>query len=66
MPGAHILSGNVLEPRALEELFPEWSTNEELADIPVKVSCFDCSPNAPWYMLHLFSNIMAGREVQNG
>ena len=23
--GAHILSGAVLEPRALNELFPEWS-----------------------------------------
>jgi electron-transferring-flavoprotein dehydrogenase len=22
--GAHILSGNVFEPRALNELFPDW------------------------------------------
>ena len=22
--GAHILSGNVLEPRALDELLPDW------------------------------------------
>ena len=22
--GAHILSGNVFEPRALDELFPDW------------------------------------------
>jgi len=22
--GAHILSGNILEPQALEELFPNW------------------------------------------
>ena len=25
-PGAHILSGNVLEPRALDELLPDWRT----------------------------------------
>ncbi len=24
LPGAHILSGNVLEPRALNELIPDW------------------------------------------
>lgn len=24
--GAHILSGNVLEPRALDELLPDWRT----------------------------------------
>lgn len=28
--GAHILSGNVFEPRALNELFPDWQTNPEL------------------------------------
>lgn len=27
--GAHILSGNVFEPRALDELFPEWRTMED-------------------------------------
>ena len=26
--GAHILSGNVFEPRALDELFPDWRTME--------------------------------------
>lgn len=35
--GAHILSGNVLEPRALNELFPDWK--EEGA--PVHVSAKD-------------------------
>ena len=25
-PGAHVLSGNVLEPRALDELLPDWRT----------------------------------------
>lgn len=31
--GAHILSGNVFEPRALDELFPDWRKEE---DCPVK------------------------------
>src|ERR1700722_18307103 len=31
--GAHLMSGAVLEPRALEELFPEWRS----MDAPVKV-----------------------------
>jgi len=26
--GAHILSGNVLDPRAMNELFPDWSTTK--------------------------------------
>ena len=25
--GAHILSGAVIEPRALDELFPDWQAN---------------------------------------
>jgi electron-transferring-flavoprotein dehydrogenase len=29
--GAHILSGNVFEPRALEELFPDWKEKEHLS-----------------------------------
>lgn len=32
--GSHILSGNVLDPRALDELLPEW---REMEDCPVKV-----------------------------
>lgn len=31
--GAHILSGNVFEPRALDELFPDWRTNNDLSKI---------------------------------
>ena len=30
--GAHILSGNVFEPRALDELLPNWR-NEEVTDL---------------------------------
>ena len=32
--GSHILSGNVFDPRALDELMPEW---REMEDCPVKV-----------------------------
>uniref|UniRef100_A0A7S3NLV6 Electron transfer flavoprotein-ubiquinone oxidoreductase n=1 Tax=Aureoumbra lagunensis TaxID=44058 RepID=A0A7S3NLV6_9STRA len=31
--GAHIISGNVLEPRALDELLPDWRSDE---DCPIK------------------------------
>ncbi|XP_060208682.1 electron transfer flavoprotein-ubiquinone oxidoreductase, mitochondrial isoform X4 [Lycium barbarum] len=33
--GAHILSGNVFEPRALDELFPHWKQEEAPVDVPV-------------------------------
>lgn len=33
--GAHILSGAVLEPRALDELFPDWKENNAPLNTPV-------------------------------
>ena len=33
--GAHILSGNVFEPRALDELFPDWRNMGAPVDTPV-------------------------------
>ena len=33
--GAHILSGNVFEPRALDELFPNWRTDGAPVTTPV-------------------------------
>ncbi|GMH18203.1 hypothetical protein Nepgr_020044 [Nepenthes gracilis] len=33
--GAHILSGNVFEPRALDELIPEWREQEAPISVPV-------------------------------
>eukprot|EP00239_Pterosperma_sp_CCMP1384_P008750 CAMPEP_0197861998 /NCGR_PEP_ID=MMETSP1438-20131217/38392_1 /TAXON_ID=1461541 /ORGANISM="Pterosperma sp., Strain CCMP1384" /LENGTH=119 /DNA_ID=CAMNT_0043479375 /DNA_START=302 /DNA_END=657 /DNA_ORIENTATION=+ len=33
--GAHILSGNVFEPRALDELFPEWKSMDAPLHTPV-------------------------------
>lgn len=34
--GAHILSGNVFETRALDELFPDWKEREAPLHTPVK------------------------------
>ncbi len=33
--GAHILSGAVIDPRSLDELFPEWRDSASLAETPV-------------------------------
>ena len=38
--GAHILSGAVLEPRALEELFPDWRDRNAPLNTPVKGDTF--------------------------
>lgn len=34
--GAHILSGNVFEPRALDELLPNWKQEEVCVFFPFK------------------------------
>ena len=39
--GAHILSGNVFEPRALNELFPKWKEMENPPPLNTKVTS-DC------------------------
>ena len=38
--GSHILSGAVLEPRALNELIPNWKDIENPIDTPVKSDQF--------------------------
>uniref|UniRef100_A0A2P2LJM4 Electron transfer flavoprotein-ubiquinone oxidoreductase n=1 Tax=Rhizophora mucronata TaxID=61149 RepID=A0A2P2LJM4_RHIMU len=38
--GAHILSGNVFEPRALDELFPQWKQEEAPISVPVSSEKF--------------------------
>ena len=38
--GAHILSGNVFEPTALDELFPDWKERGAPLDTPVKGDVF--------------------------
>src|SRR6185437_8009384 len=38
--GAHLMSGAVLEPRALDELFPDWRTMDTPVKVPVKADRF--------------------------
>ncbi|KAK4790048.1 hypothetical protein SAY86_017352 [Trapa natans] len=38
--GAHILSGNVFEPRALDELLPQWKNEEAPIHVPVSSDKF--------------------------
>jgi electron-transferring-flavoprotein dehydrogenase len=38
--GAHILSGAVIEPRALAELFPDWKEREAPLATPANKDCF--------------------------
>ncbi len=42
--GAHILSGAVMEPRALDELFPNWRNQGAPLDVPV------CSDTFHWLL----------------
>lgn len=57
--GAHILSGNVFEPRALEELLPDWKERGAPLDTPVISDSFYWLPNGthavplPGQLLHL-------------
>ena len=57
--GAHILSGNVFEPRALTELFPDWQERGAPLDTPVINDSFYWLPNGkravpiPGQVLHL-------------
>lgn len=43
--GAHILSGNVFEPRALNELIPDWKEKGAPLDTPVVSDTFYWLPN---------------------
>ena len=43
--GAHILSGNVFEPRALNELFPDWKEMGAPLETEVKEDKFMFFPN---------------------
>ncbi len=52
--GAHILSGAVLEPRALNELFPDWK--ERGAPLNTPVSGDD---------IYMFKNATSGRKLPN-
>ena len=52
-PGAHILSGNVFDPRSLNELFPDWKTK----DVRRRVVCIKFACIAYFHMhLLILSN----------
>ncbi|MCF8708008.1 electron transfer flavoprotein-ubiquinone oxidoreductase [Rhizorhapis sp. SPR117] len=53
--GAHILSGAVVDPKALDELLPEWKTQGcPLANVPVNDNQhWFLSANGKWEMPHL-------------
>ena len=38
--GAHILSGAVMDPRALDELFPDWKEKGAPLNVPVSEDIF--------------------------
>lgn len=53
--GAHILSGAVVDPRALDELLPDWRDNCFLAQTPVTDNIhWVLSSTGKWSMPHLF------------
>jgi electron-transferring-flavoprotein dehydrogenase len=52
--GAHILSGAVIDPRALDELLPEWRETCPLAEVPVTANHhWILSRSGKWEMPHL-------------
>lgn len=65
--GAHILSGNVLEPRALHELLPDWK--EQGAPLNVPASDDRCRQQYSWLPGHdetspsLSSNVVYSQPV---
>ena len=48
MIGAHILSGNVLEPRALDELLPGWKEQGAPLSVPAADDRWAKPPPAGW------------------
>ena len=52
--GAHILSGAVIDPRALDELLPEWRESCPLAEVPVTENHhWVLSETGKWALPHL-------------
>lgn len=46
--GGHILSGNVFEPRALNELIPDWRDKGAPLDTPAKEDEFYFLTESSW------------------
>ncbi|KAE8769578.1 electron transfer flavoprotein-ubiquinone oxidoreductase, mitochondrial [Hordeum vulgare] len=55
--GAHVLSGNVFEPRALDELIPEWRQEDAPIRVPVSSDKFwMLTKNKAWTLPSPFDN----------
>jgi len=61
-PGAHILSGAVMDPRAMDELFPDWKSrgaplNQAVTDDELLILSEQSSSTVPsWLMPRNFHN----------
>jgi electron-transferring-flavoprotein dehydrogenase len=66
--GAHILSGAVIDPRALDELLPDWRTSCPLADVPVTENRhWVLTRGGKWSMPHaLMPPLMSNRGNYTG
>jgi len=55
--GAHVLSGNVFEPRALDELIPKWRQEDAPIRVPVSSDKFWLlTKNQAWTLPSPFDN----------
>ena len=66
--GAHILSGAVIDPRALDELLPDWRTSCPLAEVPVTENHhWVLTRGGKWSMPHaLMPPLMSNRGNYTG
>jgi electron-transferring-flavoprotein dehydrogenase len=66
--GAHILSGAVIDPRALDELLPDWRESCSLAEVPVRENHhWVLTRSRKWEMPHLLMPpLMANRGNYTG
>jgi electron-transferring-flavoprotein dehydrogenase len=66
--GAHILSGAVIDPRALDELLPDWRQTCPLAEVPVTENChWTLTARGQWSIPHaLLPPLMSNKGCYTG
>jgi electron-transferring-flavoprotein dehydrogenase len=66
--GAHILSGAVIDPRALDELLPDWRESCSLAEVPVTSNHhWVLTRSGKWSMPHLLMPpLMSNKDNYTG
>jgi electron-transferring-flavoprotein dehydrogenase len=66
--GAHILSGAVIDPRALDELLPDWRESCSLAEVPVTSNYhWVLTRSGKWSMPHLLMPpLMSNKDNYTG